>query len=93
MSLDLADIERVLTRRLTVLFREENAASLARHLTAQLVEEFAGSSIYFPTLARQRRDAAIRAEFDGTNHAELAKRYRVSRATIYAILKSSVAAE
>lgn len=55
----------------------------------RLVDAVGGSPLYVPTtkeVSRGARDRAIRAEFDGCNHRELAKKYNLSLTWIRTIL-------
>lgn len=59
-----------------------NMLKLARH--------FAGTGMYFPKLDDKlmaMRNERIRAEFDGSNHKELARRYDLTERWVYEILK------
>lgn len=59
----------------------ENALKLSKHMSSM--------RIYVPSflgLIRGRRDACIRAEFNGSNHKDLARKYRMSETWIRKIL-------
>ena len=66
---------------------------LAELLVAAILRELQGSVVYFPkpdASNRHARNAAIRRERErGTSISALAKRYRLTRATVYAILGKS----
>ncbi len=64
------------------------AEAVARELVAWACRTYGGERVYIPATRHRLadRNAAIRREFNGRNHAELARRYRVSRRTIYRIL-------
>lgn len=53
--------------------------------------EWGGQMIYFPMGIASKisaRDVAIYAEFKGSNHAELARKYKISLVWIYKIIKA-----
>ena len=55
---------------------------------------FSGSLLYIPQGAkaeRAARDAAIRQEFTGHNHRELARRYRLTVSKIYDVVARPLA--
>jgi len=61
----------------------ENAVKLSEYL--------GGLSFYFPKLdglLREKRDAAIRREFTGFNHKELARKYGLSEQQIRNIVQN-----
>lgn len=54
----------------------------------KLVTCYGGTTLYVPkadSLARSKRDEAIRAEFDGYNYRELCRKYKLSERTIRSI--------
>lgn len=54
-----------------------------------LVEQMGGGPLYVPTrkeICRGARDRAIRAEFNGRNHRDLAKKYNLSLTWIRVIV-------
>lgn len=69
-------------------FREV-ADAIGMDAAMKLVRIRGGEGLYIPKaekIARAARDRAIRAEFDGTNHRELARRYDLTVSWIYVIL-------
>ncbi len=85
----LADIARLLRPRLNEHFSDTQADRLALALVDDFCQAFSGSQIYIPkqdAFKRAQRDAAIRQEFDGRNHADLSRRYRLTVTQIYEIL-------
>lgn len=66
----------------------EGALRLAKHL--------GGLSFYYPrldSLLRDKRDAQIRAEFNGTNHRDLARKYQLTESWIREIVQRRPADE
>lgn len=69
---------------------EECAKRLAVSISKVLVEDFGGEIIYIPKnilIQLSGRDWAIYNEFTGNNHKELARKYKVSVAWVYQIIK------
>lgn len=67
-------------------------AELALALTEGVRQELGGSQPYLPVgraYELNQRDAQILREFDGGNHAELAKRHGVTARQIYAIVAAA----
>lgn len=57
--------------------------------TIELAEEVGGLNLYFPKLDKtlQRiRDRRLRAEFDGGNHKELARKYNLTESRVRQIV-------
>lgn len=72
------------------------AEGIAKEIAERMAAEWGGQCLYFPqglALKLSRRDAQIYAEFTGSNHAELARKYHVSVQWIYKIVKSAAKAE
>lgn len=66
------------------------AAHAAHEIMLAFAEHWGGDSVYVPkadTLQRHSRDVAIWEEFTGDNHAALARKYRISKVWVYAIVK------
>lgn len=64
---------------------DEAAATLVR----RIVDRLGGSQVYVPRQSmvhKQNRDAEIRAQFNGLNIRDLAKKYRTSERTIRRII-------
>ena len=62
----------------------------AHEIMLAFAEHWGGDSVYVPksdTLQRHSRDIAIWDEFRGDNHAQLARKYRISKVWVYAIVK------
>jgi len=65
---------------------EEDGLSLAAAVTNWIRENYKGERVSIKTRNfRYLHAEQIKAEFDGTNLAEIMKRYSVSRATVYRI--------
>jgi Mor family transcriptional regulator len=65
------------------------ARELAEGIEEWLRLNAGGELLYIPVRDRARRNLALLAEFNGRNHAALCRRYRISRATLYRIVKKS----
>lgn len=84
----LADCFR---QRLCLTLPSDQAEDLARVIAEDVRYQFGGCLLYIPkgdAFDRARRNKAIAAEFDGSNHAALARRYGLSVGTIYEIIAS-----
>lgn len=69
---------------------DDVAKRLAASVSKAVVEDFGGEVIYIPKgilVPLSGRDWAIYQEFNGNNHKELARKYKVSVAWVYQILK------
>ena len=69
---------------------DESAKRLAVSISKAFAEDFGGEVIYIPKgilLPLSGRDLAIYNEFTGDNHNELARKYKVSVAWVYKIIK------
>lgn len=86
----LASLADCLYRHLLLSVPPDAAAALALKMAEAIRKEFAGSLMYIGRgdgFDRDQRNAAIVRDFDGRNHRELSKRYKVSMSCIYDILK------
>lgn len=84
-----AELARCVARSLT-------PRQTAEALTLFLAQNQGGRHCYLPTGKRLRdflRDREIYKQFDGFNHAELAKRYQLIDGTIYRIIARMTALE
>lgn len=75
---------------------DEVAAAFGAELAQAMAAEWGGQSIYVPTglfyhVAQLHQD--VWAAFDGTNHQQLAKRFKVSVVWIYKIIARMRAAD
>lgn len=85
----LADLATLIHQRLGDLLPPAIAADLARELAEDVRLKWGGGLIYIPQGARferQQRDAAIWREFNGRNHADLARRHGLTLSCVYDIL-------
>lgn len=71
--------------RAEIGLRAEFANDWAARLTAYLRRRLGAQSIYIPVPSRVERDAAIFAEFNGSNMADVCLRHDVSRTRVYEI--------
>lgn len=71
--------------------RERIGESLGKSLADFLSLSWGGQYIYFPKDGK-RRAAMMYAEFDGGNHADLARKYGVCVQTVYRVIKQERAA-
>ena len=86
----LADIASVLYLRMSQQLAADQAEALARACTDDLHRAFPGCQMYIPkrdAVNRAERDAAIARDFNGRNHAELARRHRLTVTRIYSVLR------
>lgn len=85
----LADLATLIHQRLHALLPAAVAAALARELAEDVRLKWGGGLIYIPQGARyerQQRDAAIWREFNGRNHAELARHHGLTLSCVYNII-------
>lgn len=85
----LSDLADLLEHALRAHLEPECARAVAMEQTEVIRRLWGGGLIYIPQGARfnrQQRNDAILREFDGRNHAELARRYRVSVSCVYGIV-------
>lgn len=90
MSAPQEDRALALHVELTEIIRQETgmyeglASTIARHVLDGLQRRRAGGELYIPkSLGRPPTREEIRAAFDGTNRAEVCKKFGISRATFY----------
>lgn len=84
-SMVQAEAERLLRIRGLLKGLPELPADLGRVVANQLAEEWGGQHVYVP-MDKQRRDARIYELFTGSNHHDLAKRFKLGVPTIYKII-------
>lgn len=63
--------------------KEPLAGIFAQAIVRGLRDRLGGDDLYIPAPDRRERYMAIRAEFNGTNLAEVCKKFNVSRDTVY----------
>ena len=71
---------------------KEIAEAIGLSATLQLVAARGGEGVYVPKaekIARKARNRAIRAEFDGVNHRELARRHNLTVVMIRNIVQDN----
>lgn len=91
----LADLAGLVLARALEYLPGECAETLAVELAEDVRLKFGGALVYIPTgCAADRRDrnTAIWRDFNGRNHAHLARKYRLALQTIYDILARERAA-
>ncbi|MDL2313352.1 hypothetical protein LJC36_00050 [Desulfovibrio sp. OttesenSCG-928-C14] len=71
--------------------REILSAGLARHAADFLSLSWGGQQVYIP-MDSKRRASMMYEEFDGANHAELARKFGVCIQTVYKVIKREHAA-
>lgn len=76
----VTEIHRYLREAMIRRFPDASAAveAAVSECMARFLEEFGGQTVYWPKHVEERWQAqykAIRAEFNGTNHAALARKY------------------
>ena len=70
---------------------QETAEHAGREIANRMAAHWGGQNIYFPmglTYKLSQRDQQIYDDFNGQNHSELARKYGVSLAWIYKIVKA-----
>lgn len=68
----------------------DQAEEIAVIIYEKISSEWGGSMLYIPKSTNNllcRRNEKILSEFDGANHAELARKYHVSVQWLYALLR------
>ena len=84
----LADLAGLIHARL-VEREVPDASSIATELAEDIRRQWGGGLIYIPkgvALTRHQRNDEVARAYNGRNHAELARRFGVTLACIYAIL-------
>lgn len=66
-------------------FNEMLAIAIAEQIYSDVLDDMRGQRLYF-TRSIEERDAAVRRDFDGTNHQAVMEKHDISRATLYRIL-------
>lgn len=85
----LTEIADCIRRRLSLNLPPDQADPMALATVEDIRARFGGALIYIPVGAafdRAQRNQAIVAEFDGSNHAALARRHRLTVGSIYDII-------
>lgn len=87
----LADLAERISANLTGIIPEVRAIEIGEAIALQMAEYWGGQLIYFSKgkfVLLSRRDRTIYAEFDGTNIKDLCRRYNISEAHLYRIIKA-----
>lgn len=86
---DLADkTAKILQDRIEI--DPDLAAHVGSELARSIAESWGGQTVYVPQalgMFAHERDERIYSEFNGTNHAELARKYQISMQWVYSIVK------
>lgn len=89
LLMDLADkTAQILQERIEI--DPDLAAHVASELARNIAQSWGGQTIYVPQglgMFAHERDELIFREFNGTNHAELARKYKISMQWVYSIVK------
>jgi Mor family transcriptional regulator len=92
----LADLADQVAGKLAELgIAAEKAADIGWHVAEHIREHWSGASQYFPKgqeYVLSIRDRKIYAEFNGTNHGDLARQHGLTEMRIYQIIKTARAA-
>lgn len=91
----LANLAALLHDRLASRLPADQAAAVAFDLTEAIRQQFGGELLYIPkgdACARYQRNAQILRQFNGRNHADLARRHGLSVTKIYEVLAAGRAA-
>ncbi len=86
----LSDLANRITQLLQEHIGEDRAADIGQAVAEDMAQHWGGQLVYFPKgkfLILSKRDRHIYAEFNGRNHADLARKYDVSVQHIYRIIK------
>jgi len=65
----------------------ELSMAIAEAVLKQLQHSWGGREIYFPVQSPADRDALIRQDFNGRNHAAVCTQYDISLSTLYRVTK------
>ena len=99
MTTHATDHQVALANEITAILRErigyheQFAAPIAEAIVSGLAARRGGDVLYVPTGNRKprqliERNAAIRAEFNGRNHAHVMAKYGIGRARLYEIINA-----
>lgn len=72
-------------------FDDEKAHNVGQEIAQRMAVHWGGQNIYFPmgvSFKLSQRYRQIYGEFNGTNHSELARKFRMSVPWIYKIVKA-----
>jgi Mor family transcriptional regulator len=74
--------------RAEIGMNEQFASDMASAILRGLCSRLGGREVYIPAEDKAARNAAIRAEFDGTNSDAVCRRHGISRSRLYQIVGS-----
>lgn len=84
-KLSYAAVEEILREAM-----EDMIGIMAEVVLDRVSKRFPAQRVYVPAdpggLTRIEKEAAVRAEFDGTNMAEVCRRHQISRSTFYRVI-------
>lgn len=69
---------------------DDKARYLSNDIFRRIQQKLGGNEIYIPAKNTEQRNIKIRGSFDGTNHAEICKRFSISLATFYRVIGDKV---
>jgi Mor family transcriptional regulator len=72
--------------RTEIGMHEAFASQVARAIVQGLRRVHGARRIYIPGINKEERNRAIRAEFNGRNHAHVMQKYDISRSRLYEIV-------
>lgn len=78
---ELTDIVRV-----EIGMNEQFASDMAGAILRGLSRLHGGADLYIPAEDKAQRNAAVRAAFNGRNHADVMRKFGISQSTLYRIL-------
>lgn len=81
------ELRHLITQALSQEFSllESAAFPMADRITERLFQLAGGTQVYIPKNNTEKRNAAIRAEFNGRNVDDICRRYGLSRSQLYRI--------
>ncbi len=89
LLMDLADKSAKILQE-CIEIDPETAAHVGSQLARNIAESWGGQTVYITKglgMFAHERDLQIYKEFNGNNHAELARKYKISMQWVYSIVK------
>ena len=87
---NIADLYKAIKQSITDMDRDElDLDEMSQQICINICAEFGGRQFYLPKgteALNAMRDARMWEEFDGNNHLELARKYKISGTRVYQIL-------
>lgn len=74
--------------RAEIGMHEAFASQVARAIVQGLRRVHGARRIYIPGVDKEERNRAIRADFNGRNHAHVMSKYNISRSRLYEIINA-----